>query len=80
LLEIDLEILLRKTGARLNFKITLMSLHIDQGNSGKCKLQPFPFTRCPGSHFHEVTSKHQYLKNVTVTVFNKDRQRAKVNL
>jgi hypothetical protein len=29
LLEINLKILLRKTGARLNFKIALMSLHID---------------------------------------------------
>ncbi len=29
LLEIDLKILLRKTGARLNFKIELISLHID---------------------------------------------------
>jgi hypothetical protein len=29
LLEIDLKILLRKTGARLIFKITLISLHID---------------------------------------------------
>jgi hypothetical protein len=29
LLELDLKILLRKTGARLNFKIALMSLHID---------------------------------------------------
>jgi hypothetical protein len=28
LLEIDLEILLRKTGARLNFKIAIVSLHI----------------------------------------------------
>jgi hypothetical protein len=31
LLEIDLKILLRKTGARLNFKIALISLHIDSG-------------------------------------------------
>jgi hypothetical protein len=31
LLEIDLKILLRKTGARLNFKIALISLHIDPG-------------------------------------------------
>jgi hypothetical protein len=31
LLEIDLKTLLRKTGARLNFKITLISLHIDPG-------------------------------------------------
>jgi hypothetical protein len=29
LLEIDLKILLRKTGARLNFKIALIPLHID---------------------------------------------------
>jgi hypothetical protein len=29
LLEISLKILLRKTGARLNFKIALISLHID---------------------------------------------------
>jgi hypothetical protein len=29
LLEIDLKILLTKTGARLNFKITLISLHIN---------------------------------------------------
>jgi hypothetical protein len=29
LLEMDLKILLRKTGARLNFKIALISLHID---------------------------------------------------
>jgi hypothetical protein len=29
LLEIDLKILLRKTGARLIFKIALISLHID---------------------------------------------------
>jgi hypothetical protein len=29
LLEIDLKILLRKTGARLIFKIALTSLHID---------------------------------------------------
>jgi hypothetical protein len=29
LLEIDLKILLRKTGARLNLKISLISLHID---------------------------------------------------
>jgi hypothetical protein len=33
LLEIDLKILLRKTGARLNFKIALTSLHIDPGAS-----------------------------------------------
>jgi hypothetical protein len=26
---VDLDILLRKTGARLNFKIALISLHID---------------------------------------------------
>jgi hypothetical protein len=31
LLEIDLKILLRKTGARQNFKIALISLHIDLG-------------------------------------------------
>jgi hypothetical protein len=31
LLEIDLKILLRKTGARLNFKIALISLHTDPG-------------------------------------------------
>ncbi len=31
LLEIDLKNLPRKTGARLNFKIALMSLHIDPG-------------------------------------------------
>jgi hypothetical protein len=31
LLEIDLKILLRKTGVRLNFKITLISLHMDPG-------------------------------------------------
>jgi hypothetical protein len=31
LLEIDLKILLRKIGARLNFKIALKSLHIDPG-------------------------------------------------
>jgi hypothetical protein len=29
LLEVDLKILLRKTGARLIFKIALISLHID---------------------------------------------------
>jgi hypothetical protein len=29
LLEIDLKILLRKTGARLNFKIALTSLHTE---------------------------------------------------
>jgi hypothetical protein len=29
LLEINLKILLRKTGARLNFRIALLSLHID---------------------------------------------------
>jgi hypothetical protein len=29
LLEMNLKILLRKTGARLNFKIALKSLHID---------------------------------------------------
>jgi hypothetical protein len=29
LLEIDLKILLRKTGARLSFKIALLSLHVD---------------------------------------------------
>jgi hypothetical protein len=33
LLEIGLEILLRKTGARLNFKIALVSLHINPGSS-----------------------------------------------
>jgi hypothetical protein len=32
LLKIDLKILLRKTGARLNFKIALISLHIDPGD------------------------------------------------
>jgi hypothetical protein len=32
LLEIDLKVLLRKTGARLNFKIALISLHIDPGH------------------------------------------------
>jgi hypothetical protein len=32
LLEIDLKNLLGKTGARLIFKIALMSLHIDPGN------------------------------------------------
>jgi hypothetical protein len=31
LLEINLKILLRKTGARLNFKIALIFLHIDLG-------------------------------------------------
>jgi hypothetical protein len=31
LLEIHLKVLLRKTGARLNFKIALISLHIDPG-------------------------------------------------
>jgi hypothetical protein len=31
LLEINLKILLLKTGARLNFKIALMSFHIDPG-------------------------------------------------
>jgi hypothetical protein len=31
LLEIDLKILLRKTGARLIFKIALISLHFDPG-------------------------------------------------
>jgi hypothetical protein len=31
ILEINLKILLRKTGARLNFKIALISLHIDPG-------------------------------------------------
>jgi hypothetical protein len=31
LLEIDLKVLLRKTGARLIFKIALISLHIDPG-------------------------------------------------
>jgi hypothetical protein len=33
LLEIDLKILLRKTGARLIFKIALISLHIDPGHN-----------------------------------------------
>jgi hypothetical protein len=32
-LEINLKILLTKTGARLNFKIALISLHIDPGAS-----------------------------------------------
>jgi hypothetical protein len=32
LLEIDLKILLRKTGARLNLKLRLISLHIDPEN------------------------------------------------
>jgi hypothetical protein len=32
LLEIDLNILLRKTGARLNFKMALISLHIHPGH------------------------------------------------
>jgi hypothetical protein len=32
LLEINLKILLRKTGERLNFKIALISLHIDPGS------------------------------------------------
>jgi hypothetical protein len=31
LLEIDLKILIRKTGARLNLKIKLISLHFDPG-------------------------------------------------
>jgi hypothetical protein len=31
LLKMDLKILLRKTGARSNFKIALVSLHIDPG-------------------------------------------------
>jgi hypothetical protein len=31
LLEIDLKILLRKTRARLNFKIALISMHFDPG-------------------------------------------------
>jgi hypothetical protein len=31
LLETDLQILLRKTGTRLNLKIVLISLHIDPG-------------------------------------------------
>jgi hypothetical protein len=31
LLEIDLKILLRKTGARLIFKIAFISVHIDSG-------------------------------------------------
>jgi hypothetical protein len=31
LLEVILKILLRKTGVRLNFKIALISLHIDPG-------------------------------------------------
>jgi hypothetical protein len=35
LLEINLKILLRKTGARLNYKITLISLHIDPGLKSK---------------------------------------------
>jgi hypothetical protein len=33
LLEIDLKILLRKTGARLIFKIALISLHVDSGTN-----------------------------------------------
>jgi hypothetical protein len=33
-LEINLKILLRKTGARLNFKIALISLHIHPGSGG----------------------------------------------
>ncbi len=33
MLEIDLKFLLRKTGARLNFKIALTSLDIDPGAS-----------------------------------------------
>jgi hypothetical protein len=33
-----------------------------------------------GPHFHEVISKHQFLKNVNVTMSNKDRHVAKVNL
>ena len=37
LLEIDLKILLRKTGTRLNLKITLISLHIDPGFVKHCK-------------------------------------------
>jgi hypothetical protein len=36
LLEIDLKILLRKAGARLDFKITLICLHIDPENSLAC--------------------------------------------
>jgi hypothetical protein len=31
LLEIDHKIILRKTGARLNFKIALISLHVEPG-------------------------------------------------
>jgi hypothetical protein len=38
LFEINLKILLRKTRARLNFKITLISLHIDPGFSQNKKL------------------------------------------
>jgi hypothetical protein len=36
LLEIDVKILLRKTGARSNLKISLISLHIDPGIHLKC--------------------------------------------
>jgi hypothetical protein len=35
LLEINLKILLRKTEARLIFKITLISLHIEPGDPNK---------------------------------------------
>jgi hypothetical protein len=32
MLKIDLEFLMRKTGARLNFKIVLLSLHFNLGD------------------------------------------------
>jgi hypothetical protein len=35
---------------------------------------------CLGPHFHEGTSKHLIFNNAIVTVFNKDRHTAKVNI
>ncbi len=47
LLEINLKILLRKAGARLNFKIALKSLHIDPGFKCRAKRSIFKINPAP---------------------------------
>jgi hypothetical protein len=45
LLEIDLKFLLRNTGERLNFKIAVISLHIDQDPWWRWKCREYIYVR-----------------------------------
>jgi hypothetical protein len=49
----------------------------EQADRGKYEIQPPPFIRCPGPHFHKETSEYQPFNNETVTMVNKNNHLAR---